>query len=260
MLPMGTNTHTRTSRRRQVSTAVSSWTTFTPMALRPDGWWDASDSATLTQSGSAVSQWDDKSGWGRHFVQATAANQPVTGTRTQNGLTTVTFDGVNDGMTATNGGGNNQPTVSMFAVVRMNSQTADTNIVLSVGTAGTLTRLRALFRSWNYPLVWITQWGSEVRGTQSWDINGAFHLAGYAQTSTTRAEVVRDRVWESLTVFSGTMGTINSDNIDIGFLSTYTPTFPSPVSIGEALLFYRYVTIQERDLLISYFNSKWALF
>ena len=40
-------------------------------------WLDAEDTSTITLNGSNVSQWDDKSGNGRHVSQATAANQPA---------------------------------------------------------------------------------------------------------------------------------------------------------------------------------------
>ena len=55
-----------------------------PKLWRPDElglslalWLDAEDASTITLNGSTVSQWDDKSGNGRHAVQATAANQPT---------------------------------------------------------------------------------------------------------------------------------------------------------------------------------------
>lgn len=56
-------------------------------------WYDASDLSTITESGGAVSQWDDKSGNGIHVSNATAAEQPTTGTRTQNSLNVLDFDG-----------------------------------------------------------------------------------------------------------------------------------------------------------------------
>jgi hypothetical protein len=64
-------------------------------------WLDASDTATITQSSGAVSQWSDKSANGWNFVQATAAQKPTTGTRTQNGKNLIDFDGTNDNMTIT---------------------------------------------------------------------------------------------------------------------------------------------------------------
>lgn len=64
---------------------------FTPLDLAPALWLDASDAATITSSSGSVSQWNDKSGNARNFTQATAANQPVTGTRTLNSLNVIDF-------------------------------------------------------------------------------------------------------------------------------------------------------------------------
>lgn len=54
-------------------------------------WYDASDAASITSSGGAVSQWNDKSGSGFHLVQATGAKQPATGATTINGLNVLDF-------------------------------------------------------------------------------------------------------------------------------------------------------------------------
>lgn len=63
------------------------------------GWWDASDTSSITASSGATSQWNDKSGNGYHFTQSTGSAQPTTGTRTQNSLNVLDFDG-GDWMTA----------------------------------------------------------------------------------------------------------------------------------------------------------------
>lgn len=55
-----------------------------------NSWWDITDSTTITASGGACSQVDDKSGNGYNFTQATEANKPaydVAGTLTFNGTT-----------------------------------------------------------------------------------------------------------------------------------------------------------------------------
>ena len=39
---------------------------FSPLDLSPAAWFDASDSGSITESGGAVSQWNDKSGVGNH--------------------------------------------------------------------------------------------------------------------------------------------------------------------------------------------------
>jgi len=56
-------------------------------------WYDASDTGTITVSGSAVTQWNDKSANGYNLTQSTAANRPASGTRTLNGKNVIDFDG-----------------------------------------------------------------------------------------------------------------------------------------------------------------------
>jgi len=55
-------------------------------------WLDASDASTITESGGAVSQWDNK-GAGSNVTQATGSYQPTTGVSTINGLNVLDFDG-----------------------------------------------------------------------------------------------------------------------------------------------------------------------
>jgi len=53
-------------------------------------WLDASDTATITESGGAISEWADKSGNSNDATQGTGANQPTTG-GSLNGLNAITF-------------------------------------------------------------------------------------------------------------------------------------------------------------------------
>jgi len=85
--------HIRNPRRGNVSQSVFSAFNFTPLHLSPQLWLDASDTSTITESGGAVSQWNDKSGNGYNFSQGTAAAQPTTGVTLQNGLNVLNFDG-----------------------------------------------------------------------------------------------------------------------------------------------------------------------
>jgi hypothetical protein len=54
-------------------------------------WLDASDTSTISLSGSSVTRWADKSGNTFDFVQATAADQPSSGINTKNGLNVISF-------------------------------------------------------------------------------------------------------------------------------------------------------------------------
>lgn len=56
-------------------------------------WFDAADTTTITESSGAVSQWNDISGNAFHATQATAVQQPTTGSTTQNGLNVINFTG-----------------------------------------------------------------------------------------------------------------------------------------------------------------------
>lgn len=67
---------------------------FTPTDISGlEAWYDASDTATITDAGSgAVSAWADKTG-NHNLAQASSGSRPVTGTRTINGLNVVDFYG-----------------------------------------------------------------------------------------------------------------------------------------------------------------------
>lgn len=69
---------------------------WTPAEISTSLWLDASDGATITESGGKVSQWNDKSGNSRHATQGTLANRPTTGLVTVNGLNAIDFDGADD--------------------------------------------------------------------------------------------------------------------------------------------------------------------
>jgi len=69
---------------------------WTPDEIECDMWFDAADEDSITESGGAVSQWDDKSGKANHLTQGTEADKPTSGTRTLNGLNVIDFDGAND--------------------------------------------------------------------------------------------------------------------------------------------------------------------
>lgn len=67
-------------------------------------WLDASDTSTISVSGSDVTQWTDKSTNAYTFTQATAAYRPQSGTRTQNSRNVIDW-GTNDRLVSTNSAG-----------------------------------------------------------------------------------------------------------------------------------------------------------
>jgi hypothetical protein len=73
---------------------ASSTKSFSPASIANlKAWYDASDTATISVSGTAVTQWNDKSGNAYNLTQATAARRPSSGVNTLNSKNVVTFDG-----------------------------------------------------------------------------------------------------------------------------------------------------------------------
>jgi hypothetical protein len=108
----------RDTKTAKTATQVAAWLNFSPLTLSPALWLDAADLTTITESGGRVSQWDDKSGNGRHLTQSNATFQPVTGATTINGQNVIDFTSLrrlsrsSDNIFRNIGGG------AIFAVVR----------------------------------------------------------------------------------------------------------------------------------------------
>lgn len=64
---------------------------WSPAQVRASLWLDAADISTLTLQGSGVSQWNDKSGNGKHASQATSSQRPVYSSTGFNGRPSITF-------------------------------------------------------------------------------------------------------------------------------------------------------------------------
>jgi hypothetical protein len=77
--------------------AAASTEPWTPANVTTALWLDADDASTITLNGSAVSQWNDKSGNNRHATQASAPRQPTRTLSGLNGKTVLTFNGITDG-------------------------------------------------------------------------------------------------------------------------------------------------------------------
>ena len=106
----------------------SQYPVWTPADTTTALWLDAADASTITESGGAVSQWDDKSGNSYHVSQATAANQPAVSTDAGNA--SLLFDGTSDYLRHNVSGTITYPS-SIFLVCR-NTDTANAGHVFSV--------------------------------------------------------------------------------------------------------------------------------
>jgi len=108
------------------------------------GWWDAEDSATITQSGGLVSSWKDKVA-AYDAVQALGSAKPVYSATSFNSRPGLTFDGVDDEVTL-----GSQPFPSgatpseLWALVDQTALVADVTgrFIASYGGTGTTNRRR----------------------------------------------------------------------------------------------------------------------
>ena len=73
-------------------------TLWTPAQTTTALWLDAADASTVSTVSSAASQWNDKSGNNRNLAQSTSSNRPLYLTNQVNGLSALSFDGINDVM------------------------------------------------------------------------------------------------------------------------------------------------------------------
>lgn len=112
-------------------------------------WLDASVTATITHSSGAVSQWNDRSGKGRHHTQTTAGWKPITGTRTLNSLNVIDFDGTDDNLAYTFLSVINQP-VTIAAVVQADATPAAICRFYGRAAVGTTFNLGMSTTSWHY--------------------------------------------------------------------------------------------------------------
>ena len=254
MFPMSLQPRTRNPRRWFVSTSAGSWSNFRPLSLSPSLWFDASDTSSITSSSGLVSQWNDLSGNDRHLTQGTAANQPTTGVTTQNGLNVINFS--TKSMTTANSA-SSFPIVYFFAVVKSPAN-ASNQVIAGVGdnAAGT-----SPFFRWS--VLHRPNQGLESR------LNGTLYISANNQWNAANWQIFSLESAEA----DGYVGRLRIINGAANPSLTYPNALPLRVgarlqgvesmvngSIAEILIFNRRLNEVEKDLILTYFNTKWAVY
>jgi hypothetical protein len=122
-------------------------TVWNPSMISTALWLDAADASTITESSGAVSQWNDKSGNGRHLAQADANFRPLLVSNSFNNRPSLQFDGIDDRLANTAVGlPQGASARSLFAVYRPNRTTDSNGICGQGGTAATATWYMLQFR------------------------------------------------------------------------------------------------------------------
>ena len=243
---------------------------FDPLSLSPALWLDASDTSTITASSGAVSQWNDKSGNGRHVSQATGTNQPFTGSATQNGLNVLSFFG-DDYMTHDAGSDNIDLSPLTFAVVTYDANSTQTSSTFRrVVTTRRSAAITADYQSPNFAIAknnTTRQIGALGNGIASPNVNytnnAAFLLIGKMTSSAASVSINGS----SFTSTSGNASIADQRYVRIAAtcLGGGNPPnlLPSEVWVGrmmEIILVPADLSTSDVDALTSYLNAKWAIY
>lgn len=257
---------------------------FNIASLNPDLWLDASDSSTITASGSPakVSQWNSKGSITTNFAQATAAAQPTTGATTRNGLNVIDFDGgdyltsnlTNDWKFMHDG------TVYMaFAVITVGT-TSDPNAIYAWmgNNAGTST-VSGILLSYEDRVVAATNNAARVILTRS--ASGTFVVDNSTRDTWTPNQwnVVSHLMSPSSSIFLDRNAVkVNGNfeyrsNTSSGAVSSANPShalqvgasgnnaLPMTGSLAEVIVVSgTNATAANRDNVIGYLNTKWAVY
>lgn len=232
------------------------------------GWWDASESSTVTLNGTGVSSWADLSGNGRDAVQATAANQP-TYTDKRNALNVISFDGaaqfLRGAWPVTITGQTTFAVVSMANVAgygRVFTQTTTTN-----GTATGSLNLDYNITGNYIPMLRFSnnaQWAS-WKGNIAAGVNVSYSTWN-VWLSVYSGSFIRNAIDNGTPLTSGSLGTINTSFHTFG-IGASLPTNPGNTgaasgwfggSIAEILSYTRALSASEIAAVSAYLKRKWA--
>ena len=232
-------------------------------------WLDASVEASLTLNGNGVAEWRDLSGNGRHFAQATAANQPDGVSRTQNGLRVLDFDGtrVLSGNAAAANLTRNVAGLTVFAVTKTDTVIGEGARVFhfQVGVPLIGTRVSLFLADTTYTL--------RVRRLDDAlgfaDVN---YDAGAAATDANVFTGVIDYAnTDGLLYSGGVLRSSNTDLLDAGRSADTASVFttlgargdglaePLDGFIGEIIVYRRALANAERERLEAWLLAKWGL-
>lgn len=223
-------------------------------------WLDAADTDTITSSSGGVSQWNDKSGFGRNVSQATSSAQPGTGSATQNGLNVLTFDG-GDWLSNTAPWLWAAESVTTVAVIKGAAQSNAAPIAEGYSGGN-----NPIYR-WQVGVTNTSQLACNIRNdagtnlasdgnTGSVVFDNAWHVASLTD-ETSRFVTHVDGI-AGTTISVTRSGTLTLDRFAVGALLRGTASNHFNGSIAEIALFRGALNATQRRQLERHFRAKWA--
>jgi hypothetical protein len=225
-----------------------------PVTANLTGYWDASQSSSVTLSSGKVSQLNDLSGNGRHMVQATGANQPTYTTAAKNGLNAMQFSGSQFMEPSSTW---SQTDLTLFIVVKFDNtspqtSTGYTNYKLMVQTNGQVGGA-----------IWAYQMEAGGPGTYFFWEDGAnntnwnyFEVVRPDSGTTAIGTVNNGGTWAGLGG-NGSLQAIGTGKLTIG--RRQDTALPMTGYIGEVIQYSGQMGSSDRTLVKNYLASKWAI-
>lgn len=223
-------------------------------------WLDAADTSTITSSGGAVSSVRNKANANIPFVQGTGVNQPITGTRTINGLNTLDFDGANYWLTA-NGlisyfTGSDMP-FTIFSVCLCDTPTAATqSSIWAIGNSAS----GAQFQSQVYQSS--LNVCNRRDDTSTIATSGATYIAGNNINCVVFTGTTISSYTNATTNYTGTsldVGTLTLDRFAIGATIRNTNAHFFDGAIGEVIIYKGALSSTDRIAIQRYLGNKWGV-
>lgn len=227
-------------------------------------WVDATDAATITESGGSVSQWNDKSGNGINFSQGTSSNRPTISKDSTTGNQFISFDGSNDFLQASSTVLANKSSLTWFVVLKWNSgSAADYEPFMATTNSGS-TLDHGAFHYVN-PSNYGACYPFYASGNGNYDGNnlytsGATYIIE-AVADGTNYLVSRNGATEGFVTFSGGTGTTtNNALINICYQPQGGTSRWGKFDIGEILIYTAKLSGSEIQSVRTYLNEKWRVY
>lgn len=234
---------------------------------------DAADTTTISLSGSAVTQWNDKSANARSFTQSTSGNRPLSGTRSQNGKNVIDFDGSDDRLVSTSAKAtwkflHDGSPYTLFVAVQRDTDLSAQDIIGNNGN--TSAQIGAVLSNYNGNLInhYVTRGvpGAAASDNTTGNVISGFYYASVSANpdDATAADRSIIRYKSGSPVKNNTLTNAPStsdptNDLTIGDSKGNTTNLPFNGVIGEILLYNSQLSGADITKVNDYLAAKWGV-
>jgi hypothetical protein len=233
-------------------TITPRFTQWTPANITTALWLDAADASTITTVSGAVSQWNDKSGNGRHAIQVTSGNRPSVNSTGINNTPAISFNGSSGFLSFPSGflSGTTNLTVAMILSSPNQSNSAIWGAINAAGTGLELLWNSVIGRS---TFVRINNLDYSYSGL--WSINSTPAITTFTASPTATAGFFNGSS-VTLTRAGGISG-LNYNGIYS--MGRYAGGQYGQMLMGEFVILESSASANDRQKLEGYLAHKWGL-